>query len=141
MLLCLDTESQAEGTHMRNYRRSEIILVRVTRLHVLGVNSSASVAIGARATSTPRRTCDTSAMCHTCDFLPWPDLTLAHVRHLDSDSYDSWKQESQIPSTHVCPLVSPPGRATGQVPYQDLRVSLRSRLPHTYSQQSGMRGY
>ena len=43
---------------MRNYRRSEIILVLVTRLYVLGVNSSASVAIGTRATSTPRRACD-----------------------------------------------------------------------------------
>ena len=62
------------------------MLVLVTRLHVLGVNSGASVAIGTRATSTPRRTCDTSAMCHTRNFLPRPDLTLAHVRHLESDS-------------------------------------------------------
>jgi hypothetical protein len=53
-LLCLDTGRQAEGTHMRNYRRSEFILIRVTRLHVLVVNFSASVAIGTRATSTPR---------------------------------------------------------------------------------------
>ena len=35
------------------------MLVRVRRLHVLGVNSSASVTIETKATSTPRRTCDT----------------------------------------------------------------------------------
>jgi len=95
------------------------MLVLVRRLHVLGVNSSASVAIGTRATSTPRRTCDTSEMCHTRNFLPRPELALAHVRHLGSDSCDSWKQGSQIPSTHVCAFVSPPGRASGKVPYQD----------------------
>ena len=42
------------------------------------------------------------ALCRTPNFLPRPDRTLAHVRHLESDSYDPWKQESQIPSTHVC---------------------------------------
>jgi len=83
------------------------------RLHVLGVHSSASVAIGTRPTSTPCRTCDTSEMFHTRNFLSRPELTLAHVRHLESDCYDSWKQGSQIPSTHVCAFVSHPGRATG----------------------------
>jgi hypothetical protein len=63
-------------------------------------------------------------------FPPVANLTLAHVRHLESDSYDSRKQESQIPSTHVCAFVSPSGRATGQVPYQDFTCPVTALTRH-----------